>query len=524
MDEKLQYELTFKTRAETAPVESVAAKVRDLRAETDRLNSLKTDEKLRANTIAFHDLDAALAKNTAAVRQHTRTQAEDDAERARAIQTVRRIKQELAEEEARLKQLTLAQRAHAAGMNTAKGAGQNFSFQLQDIAVQLQAGTRLSTVLAQQLPQMFSGLGAKGAAAGAVFAIGALIYNLITAKSATDEAKKAAAELEEKLQDLIQLKAEQWVEKYALAAESAERRMKDLAAAEVERLGTLNEIENAQRRSEKAQDDMTAAALRYLAATTGADVSAQLAQLEQKNIQRDAQQATEEQTLRVEQQKLAYEKLNEELERLKARRAELESERQGLDTRGSDLIRRADNAYAMGRQTEKLDLDEQLKKVFARAKQIDDELASIPGRLQEVTDTAFARASEIDAVLATADANIKAINAEAEGKMTAQELEASLQQTRDITSGLTAALAEVQVSNPAQAEAAQTLRNLLADGAITANEIAAATAALQTLMSTNNNALSSTNSNMDKIIQMLQSYDATQRKHAKLLEGLINRQ
>jgi hypothetical protein len=49
---------------------------------------------------------------------------------------------------------------------------QNASFQLQDIAVQLQSGTRASTVFAQQLPQLLGGFGALGAVAGVLAGVG----------------------------------------------------------------------------------------------------------------------------------------------------------------------------------------------------------------------------------------------------------------------------------------------------------------------------------------------------------------
>ena len=49
---------------------------------------------------------------------------------------------------------------------------QNTSFQLQDIAVQLQGGTRASTVFAQQLPQLLGGFGALGAVAGVLAGVG----------------------------------------------------------------------------------------------------------------------------------------------------------------------------------------------------------------------------------------------------------------------------------------------------------------------------------------------------------------
>lgn len=50
-------------------------------------------------------------------------------------------------------------------------AVQNFSFQIQDIAVQLTMGTNAALVMAQQLPQLLSGFGVAGAIAGGVAAV-----------------------------------------------------------------------------------------------------------------------------------------------------------------------------------------------------------------------------------------------------------------------------------------------------------------------------------------------------------------
>ena len=68
---------------------------------------------------------------------------------------------------------------------------QNTSFQLQDIAVQLQGGTKASTVFAQQLPQLLGGFGALGAAAGVLAGIGipalAFAFQALGEKSLTLE-------------------------------------------------------------------------------------------------------------------------------------------------------------------------------------------------------------------------------------------------------------------------------------------------------------------------------------------------
>jgi len=56
--------------------------------------------------------------------------------------------------------------------NQTRGRIQQVSFQLQDIAVQMQAGTRTSTVMAQQLPQLAGAFGAIGAVIGTLAAVG----------------------------------------------------------------------------------------------------------------------------------------------------------------------------------------------------------------------------------------------------------------------------------------------------------------------------------------------------------------
>jgi hypothetical protein len=91
-----------------------------------------------------------------------------------------------------------------------RGVIQNTSFQLQDMAVQLSMGTRASTVLAQQLPQLASGFGAVGAIVGVVAAVGipALAYAFGEASDEADrlsEALKNIAESTEEADDAYQV-------------------------------------------------------------------------------------------------------------------------------------------------------------------------------------------------------------------------------------------------------------------------------------------------------------------------------
>ena len=80
-------------------------------------------------------------------------------------------------------------------------AGQ-LSLQLQDVAVQLQSGTRHATILAQQGPQIASAFGPGGAAAGAIIAFGALALtmgeDLLVAKDASITLTQAIDSIKER--------------------------------------------------------------------------------------------------------------------------------------------------------------------------------------------------------------------------------------------------------------------------------------------------------------------------------------
>lgn len=77
-----------------------------------------------------------------------------------------------------LQQLEKAGASVEKGMGSMRGATQNLSYQLQDMAVQAQMGTSGLTILAQQGPQIASVFGPAGAAVGALIGIGALIASV----------------------------------------------------------------------------------------------------------------------------------------------------------------------------------------------------------------------------------------------------------------------------------------------------------------------------------------------------------
>lgn len=70
----------------------------------------------------------------------------------------------------------------------------NSAYQLQDLAVQIQGGTSVTTALSQQLPQLLSGFGLLGVVAGAAAAgLGLLINATDIFSSASEKASKALA-------------------------------------------------------------------------------------------------------------------------------------------------------------------------------------------------------------------------------------------------------------------------------------------------------------------------------------------
>ena len=86
------------------------------------------------------------------------------------------------------------------GFGLMKGGAANLSMQLQDVAVQFQAGTAAATVLAQQGPQIASAFGPAGAAFGAVIAFGSLLAGPLIA--AMFDAGDEADELDEIMKSL----------------------------------------------------------------------------------------------------------------------------------------------------------------------------------------------------------------------------------------------------------------------------------------------------------------------------------
>ncbi len=97
------------------------------------------------------------------------------------------------------------------GLSNIRGVAQSAGYQLQDVAVQLQAGTNAFTVLGQQGSQFASAFGPTGAVVGAIIAVGAALAGVLStssdaAKKSIDDLIESANELGEAQKRLLQLR------------------------------------------------------------------------------------------------------------------------------------------------------------------------------------------------------------------------------------------------------------------------------------------------------------------------------
>lgn len=520
MAENLQYTVTFKTRSEGTGAQDTARAVRDLAAEQARYNQLSEPEKIGAKTAGFVNLDAAVTRTATSTRKLTQAAVADDAQRATAIQTIRRIRQEIeAEAEAKRKS---AIAAGIAGTAT-KGFGahiQNASFQVQDMAVQMASGTSAATALGQQLPQLLGGLGPFGAAAGGVLAIGALVLKLASATEGSEEAAKAAEELKNQLNELQDTKAQEFAEAYADAIRLAAAATQALRDDELARVETGQRIAAINREIEATIDATTLATLDYIEATTGADTSAQRAALRERERLREAEKGNASATAELEKQQKAYEGINAAIAEAKQQLVDFENERQALDQTASDLAKQMNLASIQGKQGEVGDIELELKRIEAISAQVDGMIRETTQKIGALGQQAEEKAMEIDRVRAVAEAEMQAVNARLEQSAAQDAFNAVIEQNKALTGNLTAALDDYQAQTPVQQQAAAQIRAALADGKLTAEEIATTTGSLQVLLATSNSQQSQNNSFLLNVISLMQKFDGDLRKANAQIEAL----
>lgn len=158
-----------------------AVRVTKLQTEADKARV--SGQELLAKKI---ENEIALEQRLIAIRHSGATQAQKD-----DLEDHARTQRVLADRQAEINQaqkLANIQRGNMPGQAMSDGAKRfrmmNVSAQLQDVAVQAQMGTSISTIAAQQGPQLISALGGSGAMAGAAagaaiaVAVGTALYGM----------------------------------------------------------------------------------------------------------------------------------------------------------------------------------------------------------------------------------------------------------------------------------------------------------------------------------------------------------
>lgn len=175
---------------------------KSLKQQTDKLVSQLVLEGKAANKTAD---EVKILK----LQQAGASKAQLQAARTALAYKNRLVQQAQAADQAAREQKQLANSSNVVQGNfrAQRGAMQQVSFQLQDIAVQAQAGTSAFVILGQQGPQLASAFGPGGAVAGALIAFGALVGGSLMAAlgGASETMEEMAARANKLAEDLDKL-------------------------------------------------------------------------------------------------------------------------------------------------------------------------------------------------------------------------------------------------------------------------------------------------------------------------------
>ena len=137
-----------------------------------------------------------------------------------------------------LQQLEKAGASAEKGVGSMRGAMQNLSYQLQDVAVQAQMGTSGFTILAQQGPQIAAAFGPAGAAAGALIGIGAMIMSVANssavASESLDDMMERADEMGKSQLAYAMIKANDALEEATKKADEARVKFEQVSASQAQ--------------------------------------------------------------------------------------------------------------------------------------------------------------------------------------------------------------------------------------------------------------------------------------------------
>jgi hypothetical protein len=279
----------------------------------------------------------------------------------------------------------------------AKNATSQLSFQLQDVAVQAQAGTDAMIILGQQGPQIASIFGPGGAVVGSLIAFGALIVGVAMKMGSTE---KSAEELRNDIEDLGQEFRNLTAAQQAFVQSQRVDRIKEME-------GELRVLQN---ELERTRITVTGAGGQFammaggISAVSDADPEALAAQIDTlKQAIQDEKEALDGRSISAQQM---IEDLQEQLELV------------GLSAKAEALHTAAINGATEAQLRQIANLYD-LISAREHAMEVEENYQAMRTRATEAYETELER--ERQAVIRTADAAAKAKQAEIDAWMREEE-------------------------------------------------------------------------------------------------------
>ena len=519
-DENLQYELTFKTRAEGDGAQRVLASTRDLKAATDKLNSSETTSRTRDTAYAFQDLESALSRttNTAAAARDMDVQA-------------------------------------AASKRNFGGVVQQAGFQVQDFAVQVAAGGNAVNAFVQQGSQMLGFFGPAGALAGGLLALGGIAFNAFSrmgggiesvmpkgealndllndiaataAAASDDEIDFAITALKEATTQAAALR-DRWKEtnaaadKYEMSQLDNEEKLRQAALEwrklRGEQVNALEEI--AEREAADAGRRETAARLQAEAEQKrAADAFASLAAAQEELDA--AKLLTAEKTKQLEEDRKALEQLRERRNELLTAATEERGWTRGHSTPGMPWQPTEDAKQARNELTP---LVAELRQTAQRITTLEAGLAEtgeITKTVEEATEKLAAAKRAADDIAGAVETETKNITASLDAENVKGAMSAASEAAAAMATEVEEGVNSVNASNEAQKQAKAELLKAAKDGQITVDEIASVSRNMVTLFGSSAAHLQSIDGSLKKLIDLYAAADAKISAHDRKIEGLMN--
>lgn len=418
----------------------------------------------------------------------------------------------------------------AAGTSRVGQVASQAGFQVQDFAVQVAGGTSALTAMAQQAPQFLGVFGPGGAIAGALIAVGAVATKVFM--SMRDESAYTAAQAEtladaiEQIGDNAAKAVSRDIDFGLKQIDAATEQAQELIGAfdditDASNAATLASLSNAEKirqaeieirklRGEQVDEIANITAATEAEAAARAELGRQEIEAQRKRLA-DAQQAEEiaEQDFRAKQSlktqaELLLQEENKRLAVLRQQRDELEKQakERGKFAEGEIPFMATGRAEIAQKQLEdpvfRQMLDLQQKKVdqleaeikgalTEQAQQSLDVLNSFRLATQTVAETIAIEIPRIEETLQAESVKAQVSGLAEIGQQAAKDIDALVE--------------NVKPENTGQAAALESLKQATADGQITANETAKVAAALQTLNGLMGTSMTTSNANVQALIQ-----------------------